>query len=113
MAYRSKASLVATSSVPLCRAMGIAYSEMEAGDGVFLAVAEASCRYLWPARYDEQVTVRTRIAQSHARMVTFAYEMRTDRPVAKGETKHVFCGQDMKPVKLPRKYWDLFGVNSH
>lgn len=45
--------------VELCRACGFNYREMEEQAGVFLAVAEATCRYASPARYDDEVTVRT------------------------------------------------------
>jgi len=45
------------------------------GDGILLTVAEANCRYLSPARYDEEVIIRTGIARAHPRMVAFGYEL--------------------------------------
>ena len=39
--------------VELCKALGFNYGEMERDDGVLLAVAEACCRYLSPARFDD------------------------------------------------------------
>ena len=41
--------------VELCRACGFHYRDMERDDGVLLAVAEANCRYLSPARFDDEV----------------------------------------------------------
>jgi acyl-CoA thioesterase FadM len=32
------------------------------------------------------------------------------RVLATGETKHIFCGRDMKPLKLPAKYHAQFGI---
>jgi acyl-CoA thioesterase FadM len=32
------------------------------------------------------------------------------RVLAIGSTTHVFCGRDMRPVKLPQKYWHAFGI---
>lgn len=96
-----------------CRAAGIRYRDMEMNDGILLAVAEANCRYASPARYDEEVIVRTWIEQAHPRMIRFAYEMveaATERMLATGETKHVFSGRDMKPKKLPEKYRAAFGI---
>jgi acyl-CoA thioester hydrolase len=96
-----------------CRAAGIRYRDMEIDDGILLAVAEASCRYSSPARYDEEVIVRTWIEQAHPRMIRFAYEMTeaaSSRVLATGETKHVFSGRDMKPRKLPEKYREAFGM---
>jgi acyl-CoA thioester hydrolase len=98
--------------VEYCRAAGIIYSEMEANDGVLLAVAEAQCRYIHPARYDEEIVVETRVAKAHARMVVFHYAMKRADGVllATGETKHVFCTPDMQPCKLPAKYRAAFGI---
>ena len=59
--------------VEYCRACGFNYGDMEREDGILLAVAEAHCRYLAPARYDEEVTIETRIEHAHHRMVTFGY----------------------------------------
>ena len=36
-----------------CRAIGLRYKDFEANEGILLAVVEAHCRYLSPARYDE------------------------------------------------------------
>src|SRR6202046_5788457 len=47
-----------------CRAAGIRYRDMEVNDGVLLAVVEAHCRYLYPARYDEEIVVKPWIAQA-------------------------------------------------
>ncbi|HEV2687268.1 MAG TPA: thioesterase family protein [Bryobacteraceae bacterium] len=90
-----------------CRAAGIRYKDMEAGDGIRLAVVDAHCRYLYPARYDEEIVVKTSIAHANRRMVEFHYEIReaeTSRELATGETKHIFLGTDMKPVKLPENH---------
>ena len=97
--------------VEYCRSAGIRYKDMELNDGVLLAVAEATCRYLFPARYDEEIVVKTRVKQVGARMVRFAYEMseaESGRKLATGETAHIFCGRDMRPLKLPEKYLGLF-----
>jgi acyl-CoA thioester hydrolase len=101
--------------VEFCRAAGLNYADMERNDGILLAVAEASCRYIAPARYDEEIVVRTSISQAHSRMLSFTYEMvekSTGRRLATGETKHVFCDRDNKPVKLPEKYRAAFGIAS-
>ncbi|HUQ91030.1 MAG TPA: thioesterase family protein [Bryobacteraceae bacterium] len=101
--------------VEFCRAQGIEYRDMERNDGILLTVAESNCRYHSPALYDEQIVVRTSLAHSHPRMVTFAYEMRCahdERKLATGFTKHVFCDRALKPTKLPEKYWAHFNLPS-
>src|ERR1035441_7324588 len=45
--------------VELCKACGFNYRDMEMEDGVFLAVAESHCQYRFPARFDDEVVVKT------------------------------------------------------
>ena len=100
--------------VEYCKAMGFRYRDMESDDGVLLAVVEARCRYLFPARYDDELTVRTWIAAATPRGVRFGYEITladSGRKLAEGETKHIFCNRQMKPVRLPEKYHPLFGIS--
>jgi acyl-CoA thioester hydrolase len=100
--------------VEFCRSAGIRYRDMEVEDGILLVVAEANCRYLSPARYDEEVIVRTSLGSATPRMIRFDYEMKdaiNGRTLATGFTKHVFCGRDVRPTKLPAKYWGSFGIS--
>ena len=97
----------------LCRHMGVRYRDMEENDGVLLTVAEVSCRYLYPARYDEHVIVHTALTQASPRVVRFGYVMKSvesHKTLATGSTTHVFCGRDMRPCKLPAKYRHVFGL---
>src|SRR5882762_6082008 len=48
--------------VEFCQAPGFRYKDMEIEDGVLIAVVEAQCRYLYPARFDDEVIIETRIA---------------------------------------------------
>jgi acyl-CoA thioester hydrolase len=93
--------------VELMRALGFEYKLMESEDDCYIVVAEASCRYLHPARYDELLRVRTRISQAGNRVVKYAYELLRDSDstlLATGATTHVICGRDGKPKQLPEKY---------
>jgi acyl-CoA thioester hydrolase len=99
--------------VEYCRSSGVAYRDMELNDGILLAVAEVGCRYASAARYDDEVVIRTAVAQANPRMVRFEYELRlgeTERMLASGFTRHVFLTRDMRPTKLPEKYRPLFGI---
>ena len=96
-----------------CRAAGIRYRDMEANDGVLLAVVDAHCRYIHPARYDEEIAVTTSISAANKRMVEFSYDIRDpvlDRKLAAGETRHIFLSREMRPVQLPEKYRAAFGI---
>ena len=73
------------------------------------------CRYLAPARYDEEIGVRTWVEEANTRTVRFGYEIRhvdSERMLASGYTRHVFCGLNMRPARLPVKYRELFGIDA-
>ena len=97
--------------VELCKACGFNYRDMEREDGVLLAVAEANCRYKFPARFDDEVVVKTWIEEANTRMVTFRYEMHSGEHVlATGFTRHIYVSPEMQRVRLPEKYWPMFGI---
>ena len=97
--------------VEYCRAIGFSYRDMEEQDGILLAVVDAQCRDRRPARYDDEVTVRTRVPTASRRGVEFAYEMYVrEELIASGHTRHVFLGRDFRPAALPVKYRALLGI---
>src|SRR6266478_9297269 len=62
--------------VELMRALGIEYKRMELDDDCHIVVVDVRCRYHAPARYDEELRIRTRIAESRNRTIRFSYEVR-------------------------------------
>ncbi|MCC6862476.1 MAG: acyl-CoA thioesterase [Bryobacterales bacterium] len=99
--------------VEYCKSAGFNYRDMEQEDGVLLAVVEARCRYLYPARFDDEVVVRTWVEEANTRMLQFAYEMKQGeggRLLATGHTRHLFCNRDLKPMRLPARYREGFGI---
>jgi acyl-CoA thioester hydrolase len=101
--------------VQLCKACGFNYRDMEKEDGIFLAVAESACRYRAPARFDDEVIVKTWIEEANTRTVIFQYEMRLaegDRLLATGHTRHVFVNRQMHKTRLPERYHALFGITA-
>jgi acyl-CoA thioester hydrolase len=93
------------------RSTGLRYRDIE-HEGILLMVAEVHCRFRAPAHYDEEVTIRTSLSEADARMVRFDYELLGEdgRALATGYTKHVFCGRDRRPHRLPEKYHAAFGI---
>jgi acyl-CoA thioester hydrolase len=97
--------------VELLRQMGFAYKEMEQKDDSYIVVAEAHCRYLRPARYDDRLCIRTRVAGARSRTMRFAYEIlheATGQLLATGGTTQVICNRKGRPKILPAKYRKLF-----
>ena len=100
--------------VEFCKACGFNYRDMEGADGVRMAVAEASCRYASPARFDDEVVIKTWIENANPRMVTFAYEMSAaedGRRLASGHTRHILVDRDFRRTRLPAKYFSIFGLS--
>jgi len=95
----------------LCRQHGFAYRDMEQEDGLYIMVAEARCRYKAPARYDEELLVRTRLRGARKRVLVFAYEVHRESDnamLAEGETVHVITDREGHPRALPDRYRELF-----
>jgi acyl-CoA thioester hydrolase len=96
--------------VEYCTAIGFRYKDMES-NGILIAVAEAHCRYLHPARFDDEVSILTTISDANRRFVTFDYEMTcAGRRLALGQTRHVFLSREFRPTRLPDQYAVLFGI---
>ena len=92
-----------------CNDRGFSYRDMERETGLFLIVAEASCRYKNPARYEDELIIRTRVTELTRRTLRFSYEIeRLDKAaVATGETLHVLINGAGRPSSLPEKYLSL------
>jgi acyl-CoA thioester hydrolase len=91
-----------------CRARGIDYPAMEA-DGLFLPVVEARCRYLSPARYDDELSIEIRPLDVRRRSIRFGYRiLREDSLLAEGGTLQVPVSRDGKPCSLPPHLFTRF-----
>jgi acyl-CoA thioester hydrolase len=90
----------------LLRQRGYTYRQVEAEDGCFIVVADARCTYRSPARYDDLITIRTRVVDLRSRVVVFGYELLGEdgRLIATGETTHVITDRQGKPRALPEKF---------
>jgi acyl-CoA thioester hydrolase len=91
-----------------CRECGFSYRDLEREEQAFLTVAEANCRYLAPARYDDEILVETGLARIGSRVVEFTYRIKSgDTLLAQGRTLHVVIGTDGRPRSMPDRYLDL------
>ncbi len=86
-----------------CRARGVDYNQMEA-DGYFLPVVEAQCRYLTPAKYDDEITVAVWVTGRTSRAVRFGYVvLRDEQRLATGATYQMLTGPDGRARAFPEK----------
>ncbi len=87
----------------LLRHLGWTYREMEA-TGVSLPVIEARCAYQRPARYDDEIEVRTSGRLLTAVRLEFTYEIvlaKDGITAATGVTRHAAMGPNGRPCRLP------------
>jgi len=94
-----------------CNDCGFSYRDMEKETGLFLIVAEARCRYVTPARYEDELLVRTTITEITRRTVRFSYEIERladGSAIARGDTLHVLTNSEGRLSSFPDKYMALF-----
>jgi len=90
----------------ICRARGFPYKEMEE-DHSLIVVAETYVRYKSPAFYEDELIIRTQVAEVRSRSIRFVYEIyrpSDDTLIAEGETLHLSTGTDKKVKIIPEHY---------
>lgn len=94
----------------LLRSLGWSYREMEAS-GVLLPVIDARCEYRRPARYDDEIEVRTTGRLASAVRMEFEYDVVVGGQAgaaATGRTVHAAVDLDGKPCRLPGRIVEAF-----
>ena len=89
----------------LLRLAGWSYREME-GDGFSLPVIESHCEYREPARYDDELEIRSRGTLVSPVRLKFEYEVVRSGDgalLATGHTVHATLGRSRKPCRLPER----------
>jgi acyl-CoA thioester hydrolase len=92
--------------VEFMRALGGSYATLEA-QGYGLAVAEATVRYLAPARFDDLVRIETTLASVRSRAVTFDYAIslaESGTRLATAHTALVSIDATGRPTALPAEF---------
>ena len=99
----------------IMRQVGFDYGEMER-QGVFVPVVEAQCRYVRPARFDDLLTIETRVVEIGRVRFSFAYRILRDDDgqetlLAEGTTLHACLGREGRPVRVPPDIHRFFAVD--
>jgi len=91
------------------REAGWNYRAMER-DGISLPVIEAHCEYRLPARYDDEIEIRTRATLLTPVRVRFDYDvMRAgdEAITASGHTVHAALDASRRPCRLPERVREM------
>jgi len=92
------------------REAGYPYSKLEE-NGIWLPVSSVYCEYKSPARYDDLLTINTRVGELKNVTIVMAYEIyreKTGTLIAKGETKHPVTDNQLRPVRLKNLNPELY-----
>ena len=71
------------------------------------------CVYLHSAKYDDDLTVRTRITKFRGIRFTVEYEVVRDEDgllLARGSTVHAFTNAGLKPVNIKKKQPEIYEI---
>ena len=97
--------------VAWCNARGFRYRDLEVRDNRMMMVVEASCRFKAPARFEDEILIRTAVGSSSDKLIRFRYEIHnrnTGQLLSTGETVHVVTDRDLRPARLPEHIARLF-----
>ena len=74
MYYGNYAEFFEVGRVEMLRSLGMTYSDMEA-EGIMMPVLEMKCKYLKPARYDEEISIHVIIYKMPGVKIHFRYDL--------------------------------------
>lgn len=90
----------------LLRERGLPYKEIEA-KGLLLPVLEVNVKYKRPAKYDDTLTIVTRMPEKPFVKIRMEYEVkREDELLATASTVHAFMNRSGQAVKVPGFFLD-------
>lgn len=112
--YGNYAQYYEVGRVEALRSIGMSYKELEE-EGVMLPVYTFSIKYLKPALYDDEITIKTTIPEMPLTRIRFEYECYNVKGelLNTGETTLVFIDKDTKkpcgaPGHLTEKFKNYF-----
>ena len=108
MYYGNYAEWYEVARVEMLRSLGMTYRSVEES-GVMMPVLELKCKYIRPALYDEEITIKVTITEMPATRIRFVYELfnESGTMINIGETTLVFVNiQSKRPCLPPADFLD-------
>jgi len=89
--YGNYAEFYEVARVEMLRSLGLSYKAMEE-NGVMMPVVELHCKYLKPALYDQEISIKVLIDEMPRARMLFKYELHNEAGelINTGETLLVF-----------------------
>ncbi|OCX53394.1 thioesterase [Mucilaginibacter sp. PPCGB 2223] len=108
MYYGNYAQFYEVGRVEMLRSLGLTYRGMEEF-GVMMPVLELKCRYIKPALYDEEISIKVIMETMPGVRIHFKYELSNEQGelINVGETLMVFVDMKTKrPCMAPQYFLD-------
>ncbi|MGI5849596.1 MAG: acyl-CoA thioesterase [Christensenellales bacterium] len=96
----------------LIRKCGMSYKDIE-DLGYFFAPITDKCKYIHPANYNDELTVRLTVSDLSSVKVKFIYKILREKDaklIAMGQTDHVFVDKSFRPHSLQKVMPILYGM---
>ena len=102
MYYGNYAQFYEVGRVEMLRSLGMTYRSMEES-GIMMPVLDLKCKFIKPALYDEEITVKVVMAKMPSVRIHFAYELfnESQELINLGETTLVFIDIKRNKPCLP------------
>jgi len=113
MYYGKYAEFYEVGRVEMLRSLGLTYKAME-DSGIIMPVTELKCKYIKPAFYDEEITVKVILENVPSVRIHFRYELSNEKHelINLGETTLVFISQENKrPCLAPGDFLNKLNVH--
>ena len=107
--YGNYATYFEVGRVEALRKAGMSYRQMEE-NGIMLPVSEFQVKYLGPAKYDDELTITTKITEINGPRIYFEYTIinESGKLISTASTTLVFVSREtMKPQSPPNYFLDL------
>lgn len=88
---------------------GVPNSGIEA-KGILLPLTHMECRFVNPARYEDEITVKTSICRMTCVRIDFHYEIinQDSKLLAKGTTSHAWTDKQLNPFNIKKRFPELY-----
>jgi acyl-CoA thioester hydrolase len=91
---------------------GISYSSLEE-KGILLPLYEMSCKFIYPAKYEDEIAVITELKYLSRVRMLFSYRVinkKDSRLLATGETAHAWTDRNLKPQDAQKAIPEIYAV---
>jgi acyl-CoA thioester hydrolase len=110
--YGNYAEFYEVARVEMLRKLGLTYKWMES-TGIMMPVLELKCKYIKPAYYDDEITIKVMVKQLPSTRIIFNYELYNEQGelINLGETTLVFVNIETKrPTVGPAEFMEKLKV---